>query len=298
MRKKIAPHRPTAGYSLFEILVALVIFVLIGGIAYGVLTNSTTLLAKNISLNSSNTLVRSALDRVYAEISQANGMPQLINADGSSASGAASAAGIVFDRYLGGPYIVTNPGSTGLPASATSIGLTLATNALASPPIPKANDVISIGGSPARPLVSSSSPAVVSASPPPLLPVTVTLQAKIGQSIPWTTDVKETAFLVHRKAIVVVPVSGRNELRLYNNVETTSQSCDLTTSYVVLNREIGSQAGENTPFSIVTSSGVSLLNIALRVEDQQYNKVLAKKQANEFNTFMKVESRVRPRNFL
>ncbi len=106
------------------------------------------------------------------------------------------------------------------------------------------------------------------------------------------------AFLVHRKAIVVVPVNGRNELRYYGDVETTSSSCDLSTSYVVLNREIGLAAGESTPFTLVSSNGTTLLNIGLRVEDQQYNKVLAKRQQHEFNTFLKVDGQVRPRNFL
>jgi len=34
-------------------------------------------------------------------------MPTLISADGSPTGGNGPAAGTVFDRYLGGPYIVT-----------------------------------------------------------------------------------------------------------------------------------------------------------------------------------------------
>ncbi len=296
--KHSADHSLRAAYTLVELMIGVLLLVVVGGIAYAILSNSTTLLAKNISINSSSTIVRSALDRVYTEISQANGMPKLIQANGTPASAVGPAAGIVFDRYLGGPYIVTNPGTTGLPASATSLQLTLSTNALASPPIPRPNDVIRIGSSALRPLVNSSSPAALSAAPPALQPVTVTLKAALGESVPWTPDVKESAFLIHRKAIVVVPVNGRNELRLYPDVETTSNTCDLSTTYTVLNREIGSQAGENTPFSIVTSDGVPLLNVSLRIEDQQYNKVLANKQAHEVNTFIKIDGRVRPRNYL
>ena len=295
--KEQPSNRLRSGFTLVEMSIAMLILVIVGAIVYAILINSTTLLAKNISINSSNTIVRTALDRVYSEINQANGMPKLINANGSDASAAASAAGIVFDSYVGGPYIVTNPGSNGLASSATSFGLTLATDALASPPIPKPNDVVCIGNSTTRPLVKTAT-APTSASPPPLLPVTVTLQSPLGASIPWTTDVKETAFVIHRKAIVVVPVGGRNELRLYYDVETTGNTCNLNTPYSVLNREIGSQAGENTPFSIVTTDGSSFLNVAMRVEDQQYNKTLATKQAHEFNSFLKVDGRVRPRNFL
>jgi len=297
MRKPALPFA-IAGFTLVEISIGVAILAIIGGIAYSLLINSTTLLAKNVSLNSSNAVLRSALDRIDSEVSQANGMPILINADGSAGSANGPAAGIVFDRYLGGPYVVTNPGSTGLAASAQSFEIKLATAALASPPIPQTNDVVSIGTGTTRPLVSSCAPAVLPAVPPAVQAVTVTLEAPLGQDIPWTTAVDQKAFLVHRKAIVVVPANGRNELRLYPNVETTSSACDLTTSFVVLNNEIGGQTGENTPFTIVTQNVVTFLNIALRVEDQQYNKALASKQANEFNTFLRVDAMVRPRNFL
>ena len=289
----------TTGFTLLELSIGILILTIVGGIAYSVLASSTTLLAKNISLNASNTILRSALDRVFSEISQANGMPKLITAGGISlGSSNGPAAGVVFDRYLGGPYVVTNPGSDGLGASAQSFQIKLATNTLASPPIPAANDVLCIGDSTVRPLVRLSSPAALSPSPPPLQAVTVTLQAALGQSIPWTSAVQETGFLVHRKAIVVVPVGGRSELRLYSNVETTSSTCDLSTSYVVLARGIGSQTGENTPFTLVTQNTMTFLNIAMRAESQEYNKVLANKQAADFNTFLRADTRVRPRNFL
>jgi hypothetical protein len=53
---------------------------------------------------------------------------------------------------------------------------------------------------------------------------------------------------------------------------------------------------ENTPFSLVTQNGNKFLKIAMRVEEQKFNKSLSSKQAKEFNTFMQLETRLRPRN--
>lgn len=292
------PRPYFAAFTLVEILVGLVILSLIGGIAYSILQNSATLFAKNVSLNSSNTIVRSAMDRVYSEISQANGMPKLIDSNGTAAGAIGPAAGVVFDRYLGGPYVLSNPGPGGLAATAQSIKMTFATSALASPPLPTANDVLSFGVGALRPLVSSCSPPTLPPKPPALQVVTVTLKEPLGQQVSWTAPTEQTAFLVHREAIVVVAAGGRNELRYYPNVETPSNSCDLTTTYAVLTRGIGNEPGENTPFTIVTQNGVSFLNIAMRAEDQQFNNVLANRQVKDFNTFFRVDGQVRPRNFL
>ena len=84
-----------AGYTLVEICVSLAVLALVGGIAYSMLMSSTTLLAKNLSLNSSNIIVRTALDRIYAEVNQANRLPTLINADGTAADSSVPAAGIL-----------------------------------------------------------------------------------------------------------------------------------------------------------------------------------------------------------
>jgi hypothetical protein len=266
------------------------------------LMNSTTLLAKNVSLNSSNAILRAALDRVYAEINQANGLPKLINADGTPAlNPAGPAAGIIFDRYLGGPYIVTNPGASGLPATAQSFGMTVSTDPFARPAIPAVNDVICMDNGTTRPLVSSCVPSAYPSSPPAIQDLAITLKAPLGQAIPWGSTVKETAYLVHRKAIVVVPVNGRGELRMYNDAEMVANYND-PTAYVVLNREIGTQTQgtkkEQEPFEIVTQNGVKFLSIAMRVENQEFNRYLASRQAKEFNTFLRVDATLRPRNFL
>jgi type II secretory pathway pseudopilin PulG len=288
--------KPAVAFSLVEIMIGLAILFLVGGLAYSVLINATTLMAKNLSLNASSTTLRAALDRVYSEINQANGLPKLINADASTAASASGpTAGIVFDRYQGGPYVVTNPGTSGLVSTATSFEMKSSTDPLASPPVPQKNDVVSMDGGNTRPLVQS---CVVSTSGG-LQTLTVQLQGAIGKAIPWTTDVQKIAYLIHREAFVIVPGGGRAELRFYGSAETLGPgNYNDTTTYVVLTRDIGTANGETTPFTLVTQSGTTFLNIAMRVEDRQFNAYLATRQANEFNTFLRVDTMLRPRNFL
>jgi type II secretory pathway pseudopilin PulG len=288
-------HESIAAYSLVEILIGLVLLIVIGGIAYSILVSATALMAKNVSLNASGTTLRTALDRVYSGVNQANGLPKLLNADGSPVgSGAGPAAGIIFDRYLGGPYIVANPGN-GLPGTTISFTMTSSTDPLASPPVPQRNDVVSMDAGVTRPLVQSCS-ASTSAG---LQTLTVQLQSAIGKDIPWTASTQKTAYLIHREGFIVVPNGGRAELRFYRNAETlgTANYNDATT-YVVLTRDVGTGTGETTPFSIVTQGSTSFLNIAMRIEDRQYNSYLAARQAKEFNTFLRVDTTLRPRNFL
>ena len=326
----------TRGYTLAEICVALAIIAIVGGVVYMVFSQSTTLLAKNVSLNSSNLVTRSSLDRIFAELNLANKLPTLINADGSVASGYGPAAGVLFDRYIGGPYIVGNPGS-GLAANATTFKLFYSTDAVVNPsakvtdpPLLKDDVVIMDGATRAlvstcsNPSASFSSPVPSSTPVPPTgRMVTVTLQSNLGSyanppvssgtAIPWSSTTQQTAYVIHRKAFVVVPASASSnsaELRFYPDAETITNYND-PTKYVVLTRNIGTQTNgtaENLPFSLVAQDTTGeitapagtliprLLNIALRVEDQQYNKRLASLQAADFNTFLRIDTRLRPRN--
>lgn len=312
MRRYPSKHRP-GGYTLAELSIMMGVLAIIGGLAYSMLMSSTTLLAKNVSLNSSNVMVRQALDRMYADLNQANRLPTLINDDGSPAGLVGPAAGIVFDRYVGGPYVVGNPGS-GLPASTTTLNLFYSTDPLANPPDPVPNDVIIMDGK-TRALVSGSTASATLLAPSPTpLPnpgrmATVTLANTLGtyttpsgSGISWASSTQQTAYLVHRQAFVVVPVNGTTgpaELRVYQDAETVTNYND-PSKYVVLTHTIGTKTVngllEHIPFSLVTQDGATYLNIAMRVEDQQYNQRLATQQANEFNTFLRIDSLFRPKN--
>ena len=313
-------NRQRDGFTLVEISIGLAVLVIVGGIAYSTLMGSTTLFAKNLSLNSSNTAVRRSIDRLYAAINQANGLPKLIDATGNpvamNADGTGGpAAGFLFDRYVGGPFIVGNPG-TGLPASTTTVRLFYSTNSLASPPAPVKNDVAVIDGATRALVKSCTVPSSYSSPMPSPTPVagkmlTVTLENSLGSymnppvtsgtAISWGAQVQQIAYVLHRKAFVVVPTNGRAELRMYSDAEKITDYSD-PTKYTVLSREIGTQTvnglAENKPFSLVAQNGTIFLNVAMRVEDQQFNNYLATRQAKDFSTFLRVDTTMRPRNFL
>ena len=175
------------------------------------------------------------------------------------------------------------------------------------------NDVVIMDGS-TRALVSSctvnSSMTAPLPSPTPSSGkmITVTLQNTLGtytvppgNSVPWSSATQQTAYLIHRRAFIVVPVNGNAaaELRLYPDVETVTNYDD-TAKYVVLSRTIGTKTvsglSENLPFSLVTQNGATFVNVAMRVEDQQFNRRLATQQTNEFNTFLRVDAMLRPKN--
>lgn len=290
------------GFTLVELLISIAMLTIVGFLSYSMLVSSSTLFAKNISINTSNSSLRGSLDKMISEINQGYGIPKLINADGSSAGSSGPAAGIAFDRYIGGPYVVTRQSSGLAVGTQTFTMKSYAGTTLTLPPKPQPNDVVSIDTGILRPLVRTCTATIASGatwngSTTTSNPVTMTvgLQSPLPSAITWSSATTETAFLVHRKAFVVASNNGQGELRLYNDAETVT-NFNSTAAYIVLTRDLSGQNGENTPFSIVTQDGNKFLNIAMRVEDQSYNKVLAVKQAKDFNTFLQIDTKVRPRN--
>jgi type II secretory pathway pseudopilin PulG len=283
-------------FTLIELLIGMVVAMVLGLAAYSILINATELMAKNVSLNASNTTLRSALDRVYAESNLATALPTLLNVDGSTAGGTGPAAGVAFDRYLGGPFIVQNPSGNGLKASDTTFQIKVSTDGVAYSAAPKQDDVLLMDDGTTRPLVQNCTPATL-AKNTGLQTLTVTLQAPLGKTVSWTSAVQKIANTVHREAFIVATVGTRAELRFYRNAEALAPgNYNDSSTYSVLTREIGTATGDTIPFSVVTQSGTSFLNIAMRVEDHQYNNYLASHQAKEFNTFLRVDTMLRPRN--
>jgi len=293
-------RRGCGGFTLVEIMIGMSVLTAVGVAAYSMLLSSSILFAKNVSLNTSNTILRTALDRMYNDINQGYGMPKLINADGSSAT-TQLAAGITFDLYLGGPYVVTNPGTTGFPSSTQSISMKCyAADPITAQPVPLAYDVVVLDNGTTRPVVDTCTSATAGS----VQTMTINLKSPLGNAVSWNSTTTKTAFLVHKKAYVVATVNGVGELRMYNNAEAGTDFSNAA-NYVVLTRELSGQTtnNENTPFSIVTQSGDvctgcsnPFLKIGMRVEGQQFNQTLSTKQAQEFNTFLQLDTRLRPRN--
>jgi hypothetical protein len=299
--------RGCGGFTMVEILIGATLLTGVGIACYSMLLSSTVLFAKNVSLNSSGAVLRTALDRMYNDINHGYGMPKLINVDGSPAT-TTSAAGITFDLFLGGPYVVTNPGTTGLPASAT--GLTMkhyASDTLTAQPLPVANDVVVLDNGLTRPVVNTCTSSISSN----VRTLTIIFKSTLGSAVSWSSNTTKTASLVHKKTYIVAPANGDAELRMYNNPEAVTDYSD-PANYIVLSRGLsdkttvdqsGQTVNDKTPFSIVDENGSPcvgcsnpFLQIAMRVEDQGFDNTLKLKQANEFNTFLRLETRLRPRN--
>lgn len=280
-----------AGFTLVEMLVAASLGVVLAGLSFAYLQAGTLLLAKNVAVNMSNNDLRGSMDQIQDRLQTAITVPILI--DTSGVVSASPTAGIYYDRLLGESYVVTHPGGSGLGSTDTSVTVTRSTDAYASPPLPAAGDVLLIDGaaSTMRPRVSSVATGAVVGG---LQSITITFTAALGTAIDWNaTDVK-TAMLIRREALLVMPAGARSELRRYDAYESAP------TQYTVISRQIGTQTGETTPFSIVTVGLDKLVNVDFRVRAKDSDNALATKELNGFSGFMRVQcmapSRQRPKN--
>ena len=295
--KTLSHWRSRAAITLVELVIYLGFSVIVSGVAYSFLTSGTRLYAKNMSIVRSHTNLRSVLDRLVNNLQQANSLPVLISSSG--AASAAPAAGLYYDRYLGDPYVVTNPSGTGLSAGTTSITITRSTAALASPPLPVAGDALLIDATPnpVRALIATSTPGTVD-NVLQRQPIVLTLSGTLGTAVSWTSSQVQTSRLVHREAFIVVPVGDKSELRYFNNFEPMPTLTNAA-NYSVISNQISVQAAETTPFSIDTVGPDKLVRASLFARSTDYSTYLANKQLNEFNTFVRLNtslpSRLRPK---
>lgn len=280
-----------SGFTLVEMLVAASVGIVLAALSFAYLRAGTLLLAKNVAVNMSNNDLRGSMDQIQDRLQTAITVPILINTSGVVST--SPTAGIYYDRLLGESYVVTHPGGSGLASTATNVTVTRSTDAYASPPLPAAGDVLLIDGaaSTMRPRVSSVATGAVVGG---LQSITITFAAALGTAIDWNaTDVK-TAMLIRREALLVMPAGARSELRRYDAYETAP------TQYTVISRQIGTQTGETTPFSIVTVGLDKLVNVDFRVRAKGSDNALATKELNGFSGFMRVQcmapSRQRPKN--
>ena len=295
--KTLSHWRARAALTLVELVIYLGFSVVVSGVGYSFLTSGTQLYAKNMSIIRSHTNLRTVLDRMVNNLQQANSLPVLIGTSG--ATSVAPAAGLYYDRYLGDPYVVTNPGGTGLSASATSITITRSMAALASPPVPAAGDTLLIDASPnpVRAIIATVTPGAID-NVLQRQPIALTLSVALGTAVSWTGAQVQTSRLVHQEAFLVVPVGNKSELRFFKNFEPQPTLTNAA-NYTVISDQISVQAGETTPFSIDTVGSDKLVRASLFARSTDYSTYLANKQLNEFNTFVRLTtslpSRLRPK---
>jgi hypothetical protein len=218
-------------------------------------------------------------------------MPTLITATGATAT--SPAAGVTFDYYRGGPYVLNVTGST-IPANTTTLTIIRSTNAVASPPIPTAGDVLMINGEPTTVRARVSAVVVGTTNGSLQQTITVTLANQLGAAIPIPTSGTLTAYLVRKVAFIVMPGGNGNELHYYGSYETLTSLGD-PTQYVMITDQVGLLTGAATPFSLVTIQNASFVGLSFQVRSNQFDQRLLGKQADLFNTFGRVDVYIRPK---
>jgi hypothetical protein len=288
--KRSAQSRDGA-FSLVETLMAAAVATVVGLAIFATMNSAMMMAARNLSVNLTNNSERGALDRIEEVIQQAYTMPVLISTTGAAAT--SPAAGTSFDYFVGGPYILNVSGST-VPSSTTSLTLVRSTNAVASPPIPSVGDVVMINGAPTAVRARISAVSVGSTDGSLHQTITVTLASALGSAVPIPSTGVLTATLGHMGAFIVMPSGTGQELRYYGSYETTVNLND-PTQYVMLTDQIGIQSGDSTPFSLTQIQSTNFVNLSLRVRSSVFDQRLNGKQADQFNTFARLDIYIRPK---
>ncbi|MGB8167005.1 MAG: prepilin-type N-terminal cleavage/methylation domain-containing protein [Chthoniobacteraceae bacterium] len=285
-------HTKTAGFTLVEIMVAGAISGAVGIAVFGFLNAGMFLTAKNLSLNLTSNQMRTSLDRVEQVLQQGDSNPVLIDTTGATVTGAA-AAGVKLDRFVGGPWVVTTTGGT-VAANVTSLTLTRSTNAIASPPVPAAGDIIRIDSTAAtlRPRVNAGPTANTVDNTAQRNTVTMPLTSALGTAV--TSSGPLTAKIIRPVAFIVMPSGSKWELRYYPLFDSTTVLNDKN-YYTVITDQLATQSADVTPFSLVDISGENFVNFSLRVRASNSDNRLRNKQSDEYNTFSRVDSFIRPK---
>jgi type II secretory pathway pseudopilin PulG len=280
-------------FTLTEMMVSCVLIGIIGLAVFALMNAGMMLSARNFSMNLTNNSERNALDRAEQLIQQAYTMPTLVDTTGA-ATATTPAPGVTFDFYLGGPYVVTATAGT-LPASTSSLTVTRTTNTVAVEPIPSIGDVLEFDSGTAN--IRARVTSVVTSAPDGLQhqAITVGLASSLGAVVSSPNSGTLTAHLIRKVALIVMPANSGYELRYYGSFETTANLND-PTKYVMLTKEIATQSGDATPFSITALQSANFVSLSLRTRSSAFDVRLANKQGGQqFDTFARIDSYIRPK---
>lgn len=277
-------------FTLVEILVGTAVSSIIAMAIFAMMNAGMILSAKNLALNLTSNSMRSALDRVEQVVQMGDRMPTLLDTTGATMT-AGPAAGIRFDRFLGAPFVVTTVAGI-IPSTGMTLTLTRSTHAVASPPAPAPGDIVRIAttADTLRPQIQSVVAGLVDAQSRQSFVVTLT--APLGTTVSVLSGSILTAKTVRHAAFVVMPASGRQELRYYDNFATANLSNPA--KYILVTDQMGVQAADTTPFSIVSRGARPFVSFSLRVRSDK-NAGIRAMQRDEFNTFSRTETLIRPK---
>jgi hypothetical protein len=100
-------------FTLIELLMATTMGAIIGGIALRLLSAGLVLFAKNTAINMAHQQARVAVIQIERNLHASVSLPQLVDINRTAVSGNGPAAGISFQLFSGGPFVVTAAASTG-----------------------------------------------------------------------------------------------------------------------------------------------------------------------------------------
>ena len=271
--------------------------VVVAAIVYSSMRTGSMLSTKNTSLNRSHDELRGALDRLANNLRMSRNVPTLLNTSGAVVT-TGPAAGLRYDRILGEPYALDPVMTAGtITAAATSLSVYRSTSTAGPPPVPQVNDVLLID-TPTGAIRARISNVAEQTASGGRQKITLTFAAAVGKDLVWTANQPQWARLVRQEAFVVMPANGRNELRFYSTFEPQPILTD-STSYIVISNNIATGTGEATPFNVVDVNGDKIVQANVHLQAQDFNRWLADKQANDLNTYFRlnltITSRLRPK---
>ena len=122
LRKSLHSHQ--RGYTLIELMVSTMVVAITGSIIYNILNTGMTLFAKNTAINMAHQEARVAVLQMEQDLHGAVSIPQLTDGSRNAISGSGPAAGISFQLFASGPFMITpNSNGTGYSASQNQISV-------------------------------------------------------------------------------------------------------------------------------------------------------------------------------
>jgi prepilin-type N-terminal cleavage/methylation domain-containing protein len=96
----------TRAFTLIEMLIAVAIMAVVGGILFTTLWHGTILFARNTAINVAHQQARIAVIQIEKDLHSCVSVPQLIDANRNPIGGNGPAAGIAFQHFAAGPFRV------------------------------------------------------------------------------------------------------------------------------------------------------------------------------------------------
>ncbi|MDR3402245.1 MAG: prepilin-type N-terminal cleavage/methylation domain-containing protein [Chthoniobacter sp.] len=110
------------GDTLIELMVSTAIIAITGTIIYYILNTGMTLFAKNTAINIAHQEARVAVLQMEQDLHGAVSIPQLTDASRNAIAGNGPAAGISFQLFASGPFMITpNASAAGYPAGQNQV---------------------------------------------------------------------------------------------------------------------------------------------------------------------------------